>query len=31
MNYRTMPMNLLPNGLTLLQQNPDCAARLDPP
>ncbi len=30
MNYRTMPMNLLPNGLTLLQQNPDCAARLDP-
>ena len=24
------PMNLLPNGLTLLQQNPDCAARLDP-
>lgn len=30
MNYRTMPMNLLPNGLTLLQQNPDCAAKLDP-
>ena len=30
MNYRTMPMNLLPNGLTLLQQNPDCAARLEP-
>lgn len=29
MNYITMPMNLLPNGLTLLQQNPDCAARLD--
>lgn len=29
-NYITMPMNLLPNGLTLLQQNPDCAARLDP-
>ena len=30
MNYITMPMNLLPNGLTLLQQNPDCAARLEP-
>ena len=30
MNYRTEPMTLLPNGLTLLQQNPDCAARLDP-
>ena len=29
MNYRTIPINLLPNGLTLLQQNPDCAARLD--
>lgn len=29
MNYRTEPMNLLPNGLTLLQQNPDCAAQLD--
>jgi hypothetical protein len=28
-NYRTVPMNLLPNGLTLLQQNPDCAAQLD--
>ena len=27
--YRTIPMNLLPNGLTLLQQNPDCAAQLD--
>lgn len=23
------PRNLLPNGLTLLQVNPDCAARLD--
>jgi hypothetical protein len=22
--------NVLPNGLTLLQVNPDCAARLDP-
>ena len=22
--------NVLPNGLTLLQQNPDCAAKLDP-
>jgi hypothetical protein len=30
MSYRTAPMNLLPNGLTLLQVNPDCAARLDP-
>ena len=30
MNYRTVPMNLLPNGLTLLQQNPDCATRLEP-
>lgn len=28
--YRQVPMNLLPNGLTLLQQNPDCAARLEP-
>lgn len=27
--YRTIPMNILPNGLTLLQQNPDCAAQLD--
>lgn len=30
MTFRTVPMNLLPNGLTLLQVNPDCAARLDP-
>ena len=30
MNYTTTPRNVLPNGLTLLQQNPDCAARLDP-
>lgn len=28
--YATEPRNLLPNGLTLLQVNPDCAARLDP-
>jgi len=28
--FREEPMNLLPNGLTLLQVNPDCAARLDP-
>lgn len=28
--YCQVPMNLLPNGLTLLQQNPDCAAKLDP-
>lgn len=30
MTYETNPRNVLPNGLTLLQQNPDCAARLDP-
>lgn len=30
MIYATDPSNVLPNGLTLLQQNPDCAARLDP-
>jgi len=30
MTYTTNPRNVLPNGLTLLQQNPDCAARLDP-
>ena len=30
MPYATNPYNLLPNGLTLLQVNPDCAARLDP-
>lgn len=29
-DYTTTPRNVLPNGLTLLQQNPDCAARLDP-
>jgi len=29
MTFRQVPMNLLPNGLTLLQQNPDCAASLD--
>ena len=27
--YSTQPRNVLPNGLTLLQVNPDCAARLD--
>lgn len=30
MTYTTTPRNVLPNGLTLLQQNPDCAARLGP-
>ena len=30
MSYETNPRNVLPNGLTLLQVNPDCAARLDP-
>ena len=30
MKFVTNPRNVLPNGLTLLQQNPDCAARLDP-
>lgn len=30
MNHTTNPFNVLPNGLTLLQQNPDCAVRLDP-
>ena len=29
MTYETNPRNVLPNGLTLLQQNPDCSARLD--
>ncbi len=29
MNYTTQPLNVLSNGLTLLQQNPDCAAQLD--
>lgn len=28
--YFQEPRNVLPNGLTLLQVNPDCAARLDP-
>jgi hypothetical protein len=28
-NYYNDPRNLLPNGLTLLQVNPDCAVRLD--
>jgi hypothetical protein len=28
--YTQNPFNVLPNGLTLLQQNPDCAAQLDP-
>jgi hypothetical protein len=27
--YIDRPRNVLPNGLTLLQVNPDCAARLD--
>ena len=30
MSYETMPHNVLQNGLTLLQTNPDCAAQLDP-
>lgn len=30
MTYQTNPHNVLPNGLTLLQVNPDCAAQLDP-
>lgn len=30
MTYETNPRNVLPNGLTLLQINPDCAAQLDP-
>ena len=29
MDYTTNPRNLLQNGLTLLQVNPDCAAQLD--
>lgn len=29
MTYITNTRNVLPNGLTLLQQNPDCAASLD--
>ena len=27
--YETHPRNVLPNGLTLLQVNPDCAAQLN--
>lgn len=30
MSYINEPRNMLPNGLTLLQVNPDCAAQLDP-
>jgi hypothetical protein len=29
MDYEVMPNNVLPNGLTLLQTNPDCAAQLN--
>lgn len=29
MDYEFMPRNVLPNGLTLLQTNPDCAAQLN--
>ena len=29
-SYKTNLHNVLPNGLTLLQVNPDCAARLNP-
>ena len=29
MTYETHPRNVLPNGLTLLQVNPNCAAQLD--
>ena len=29
MTYETNPRNLLQNGLTVLQVNPDCAAQLD--
>jgi hypothetical protein len=29
MDYIFNPHNVLPNGLTLLQVNPDCAAKLD--
>lgn len=28
-DYVRKPRNILPNGLTLLQVNPDCAAQLD--
>lgn len=28
-DYFQQPRNVLPNGLTLLQVNPDCAAQLD--
>ena len=27
MDYKFTPRNVLPNGLTLLQVNPDCAAQ----
>ncbi len=27
--YQANPFNQLPNGLTMLQVNPDCAAQLD--
>lgn len=30
MNYSHNPFNQLPNGLTLLQVNPDCAVELEP-
>ena len=30
MTYTIIPRNVLPNGLTLLQVNPDCAVQLDP-
>ena len=30
MDYITEPRNVLTNGLTLLQVNPDCAAQLNP-
>jgi hypothetical protein len=29
-DYQKEPHNILPNGLTLLQVNPDCAAQLQP-
>ena len=30
MSYMVLPYNVLTNGLTLLQINPDCAVKLDP-
>ena len=30
LNYETNLRNVLPNGLTLLQVNPDCAVSLNP-